>query len=77
MRAWEVTRIQRRTIRLPKDLQASLRALAYVTDDDERRLTIRAVEAYLDGEGHDAAVVGFGERVRTQHRVALDRLHDP
>ena len=38
MRAWEVMGIQRRTIRLPKDLQASLRALAYVTDDDERSI---------------------------------------
>jgi predicted transcriptional regulator len=69
--------IQRRTIRLPEDLYALLQALAYLTGEGEHRLAARAVQAYLDGEGHDVLVAGFGERARSQHRVALDRLHDP
>lgn len=38
---------------------------------------LRALLDYLDHEGHRLAVVGFGERARERHRVALDLLADP
>jgi len=62
---------------VPKETYDALRAVALATGVDVDEHVLAALRSYLSEEGHRAAVVGFGERARTRHRIALDRLADP
>jgi hypothetical protein len=68
--------IQQLTTRLPRDLGESIGTLAFATGEPVDDHVLHALQDYLDGCGHTAAVSGFTDRARDRFRAALDRLKD-
>jgi hypothetical protein len=70
----EVRGIQQRSVHVPREVYEALQGLCVATGTGVEEQMTRALRAYLDGEGHRAAVVGFADRARERHRIALDKL---
>lgn len=73
----EVTEIRQPPINVPRALYDELRMVALVSGVEVDEHVARALRAYLDDGGREAAVTGFAERARRRHRDALDLLAEP
>lgn len=64
------------TVRLAPDLHELLRIYAFVTKTSLNETIVRAVREFLAGTGRDELFDQSVDQLRSQYRVALDKLAD-
>ncbi len=72
----EETRSAVLTIRAPREVHETLKAVAFATGQSINEIVLHAIREHLSTQEHRDLVDGLLERAREQYRIALDKLAD-